>query len=88
MGGGEKMRRALLATVAAFSLGGCYAHGYAGPDGRPYRHERRNGEEVYLREDGHWYARRNDQWVSRPYAEEREEREEQEEREERREQGQ
>ncbi len=80
------MRRALLATVAALSLGDCYAHAYAGPDGRPYRHERRDGEDVYLREDGHWYARHDGEWVSRPYAarregrEEREEREEQEER--------
>lgn len=71
------MRRLVLTMFTALSLGGCYVHEYAGPDHRPYRHERRHGEDVFRREDGRWYVRRNNEWVVvRPDAEEREEREE------------
>jgi hypothetical protein len=59
------MRRLLLAALAALSLGGCYVHEYHGESGRPYRHERWHGEDVYRREDGRWYARRNNDWELR-----------------------
>jgi hypothetical protein len=32
-------------------------------DGHPYRHERWHDQDVYRREDGRWYARRNNEWV-------------------------
>ncbi len=80
------MRRVLLAMFAALSLSSCYAHEYAGPERRPYRHERWHGEDVYQREDGRWYARRNNEWVLEPGVEERDERRARHEREEREEQ--
>jgi hypothetical protein len=75
-----RMRRLMLAMLAALSLGGCYVHEYVGPDRRPYRHERWHGEDVYRREDGRWYVRRGNGWVVRPDVEKREEREERRER--------
>ena len=78
------MRRLVLAMLTALSLGGCYVHEYAGPDHRPYRHQRWHDEDVYRREDGRWYVHRNNQWVLRPDVEEREEREEREEHDDRR----
>jgi hypothetical protein len=72
------MRRSVLAMViTAVSLSGCYVRGheyreheyreheYLGADHRPYRHERWHGEDVYRREDGRWYVRRNNEWVVR-----------------------
>ena len=67
----------VTAVVTALSLGGCYVreheyreheyreHEYLGSDHRPYRHERWHGEDVYRREDGRWYVRRNNEWVVR-----------------------
>jgi len=60
------MRRILLVVVTMLSLAGCLAHEYRDREGHPYRHGRWNGEDVYRREDGHWYARHNDEWVLRP----------------------
>jgi hypothetical protein len=71
------MRRILLSTLAALTLGGsmagCFAHEdrgnhdhlYRDRDGREYRHERWHDEDVYRREDGRWYSRRNNDWVIR-----------------------
>jgi hypothetical protein len=39
---------------------------YRDRDGHPYRHTRWHDEDVYRREDGHWYSRRNNDWVMRP----------------------
>jgi hypothetical protein len=52
-----------LSLGSAFTLTGCYAEEYRDDHGHLYRHERWNGEHVYLREDGRWHARRNGQWV-------------------------
>ncbi len=78
-----EMRRVLLAMFAVLSLSSCYAHEYAGPDRQAYRHERWHGEDVYRREDGRWYARRNNEWVLEPGVEDRDERRARHEREER-----
>ena len=59
------MRRTLLAALAVLSLSSCYVHEYSEESGRPYRHERWHGEDVYQREDGRWYARHHDDWVLR-----------------------
>jgi len=39
---------------------------YRDREGRPYRHEHWQGEDVYRLEDGRWYSRRGDEWVIRP----------------------
>ncbi len=41
-------------------------HEYLGSDHHRYRHEHWHGEDVYRREDGRWYVRRNNVWVVRP----------------------
>ena len=38
---------------------------YRDNQGNPYRHERWQNEDVYRREDGHWYSRRNNDWIMR-----------------------
>lgn len=71
----------LAALTAGSTLGGCYAHEdrererehyyhqqrhvYIDRSGREYRHARWRDEDVYQREDGRWYARRNDDWILR-----------------------
>jgi hypothetical protein len=52
-----------LTFVVGFSQAGCYAEEFRGADGRVYRHSRWQNEHVYQHEDGHWYARRNNQWT-------------------------
>jgi hypothetical protein len=64
------MRRILLSTLAALTLGGsmvgCFAHEeYRDHDGHAYRHERWHNEDVYRHEDGRWYSRRGNDWVVR-----------------------
>ena len=39
--------------------------GYRDSQGRAYRKARWHDEDVYQREDGHWYSRRNNDWVMR-----------------------
>jgi hypothetical protein len=38
---------------------------YRDDHGQSYRHARWHDEDVYRREDGHWYSRRNNDWVLR-----------------------
>jgi uncharacterized protein YceK len=59
------MRRFLLSIMTVLSLSGCFVHEYRDDAGHPYRHSRWQGEDVYRREDGHWYARHDNQWVLR-----------------------
>lgn len=74
------MRRILLSTLGALILSGCFAHEpgyrdgrreeqareeYRDSHGQQYRHARWHDEDVYRREDGHWYSRRNNDWVMR-----------------------
>jgi hypothetical protein len=62
-----KFSRLVFASLAALllagSMTGCFPEEYRDNRGRAYRHERWHGEHVYLREDGHWHARRNGEWV-------------------------
>ena len=60
------LRRILFSTLTMLSLSGCLVHEYRDTEGHPYRHERWHGEDVYRREDGHWYSRRGNEWVVRP----------------------
>ena len=75
------MRRVLLSVLTALTLSGCFTHEgdhrdrgavesqqraeYRDSRGQPYRHARWHDEDVYRREDGHWYSRRNNDWVMR-----------------------
>lgn len=75
------MRRLLLGFCALASLAasGCfyrervpydreddgYYVRYRDPYGRYYRHARWRDEDVWRREDGHWYARRGPEWILR-----------------------
>jgi hypothetical protein len=64
------MRRILLSTLAALTLGGsmvgCFGHEeYRDRGGHAYRHERWHNEDVYRHEDGRWYSRRGNDWVVR-----------------------
>jgi hypothetical protein len=54
---------AVLALASTVPTMACYAEEFRDEHGRAYRHERWHGEHVYQREDGHWYARRNNGWV-------------------------
>ena len=75
------MRRILLSVLTALTLSGCFVHDsdhregrrqaqsrhheYRDGRGQPYRHARWHDEDVYRHEDGHWYSRRNNDWVMR-----------------------
>jgi len=54
---------AVLTLATCFSQTACYAEEYRDGHGHPYRHERWHGEHVYQREDGRWYAHRDNNWV-------------------------
>lgn len=70
------MRRILLSVFTALTLSACFAHErdqrdarreaeYRDSRGQQYRHARWHDEDVYRHEDGHWYSRRNNEWVMR-----------------------
>jgi hypothetical protein len=52
-----------LAGMTMLGVVGCYRHEYNDRYGHPYHHRRWHNEEVYQREDGRWYAHRNNDWV-------------------------
>ena len=52
-----------LAGMTLFGVVGCAVEEYRDHSGHPYHHRRWHDEVVYQREDGGWYARRNDAWV-------------------------